>query len=757
MGVGHKLWIVLGGAFGEMRGAKLAAFSVLLAAPTAAVLAVSLWRIPACCQGKGIFELPKVELTQAKPPEACASALERGNALLEELDKMLAEDAKATLRKVVSERDKEQTEAESWDYAATVALVNLYPAAALWCELNALKLEWNPKYAEQAGVYLALFQRSDDAKLFLHCAYEGGDRSATLFEALANVYHTVGDKPKAVQYIGDARRAAPDDRFIEVQQSLFTNGRTPTPRANEDLVDAAMRELREQMDKSVAINKRAWQLQEKVEKIYFEESTTDAQSLAASLRQGYDAHLQGLAEQAKLAKQSLAQIRAQGQPPELLAAYRNGFFYTAIRGFITTTQDILRETRITIAEGFDVGFWAGPMGLDVQQYTRMLKQLRDFEFAGIALKTSGYKHEDWGGAQFYTFYRHAEKLRSDGHRQCFQTYPSNQEALDRCVLEVDQKYCATVRSLHENWMNTTEGLVQKLGRNYDNAASAELIQAGAYAEEAYNYAVKYAKGMNVQPGAGTGSAFARQMNKQAQEWVAELNKLFVETVHMAVGSGDGGAAQQVKEEGERYQLYRANAETAIGQYKRTIEEMCQPVDQRVLEQLLEEHRRAVSAMLLERLLRDFNAKWNPNANCNFKVGKWFSMNVDIDGNVEFGGRWGNMLKAMGGEKLVFEGPGSSKIDLNEKSIGWTAKKEVERNGGIFTGSGEVTGGIAIDPKTGQVSFPVKVEAKLGVGFKRKTKDGTEYEFSCYPGEFEAKFDVRVIAADAAKYLQSLKR
>lgn len=726
----------------------------------AALAALALSCAMAVGQEKGIFDVPKTALTKPVPPDTCRAALSRADALLLEVDRMLAATLKADIRKAVADRDKTDSEAEGWNAAAGVALINLHPAAALWAELNALKLEWSSEYAAQAGVYLAYFDRNDDAKLFLHCAYSAGNRSPFLLEALANVYRTT-DKARASQYINEASTAAPDDELIEIEKALFNTGRPPpAPPSGSDAVDSAMAELKAHIDRVMTIFQRSEQLRSKVLDVY-DGRSEGPDALIADTRRGYEDTLASLREPARLAKLTVAEIAQQNKAMGLPAAnartyYRNQFFYTAITMYLSLTEAAWTEPRAAeISERFDVGFWAKPMGLQPVEYARIIKGLEDFEYQGEKARSGGYHWENWGGARFYTFHEHAKKMRRLGHVECGRRN-RDLAAEEACQLEVDKRYCVTARQLHAEWMTTTEALHEKLGRRFDQVAAAALIEAGAEVEDAFLFAEKYAKEMNVKQGTIQGPAMVQDLNRQYQQWVAEMNKQYTNLVQIAVGNGDGGPSANMKYQAETYSGYRTAAESAIRAEKEIIERTCQPVDQRALLQLIEEQKKAVSDMLLERLLRDLNARWNPNANCTLSVGKWFSMTIDIDGNTKFGGKWAPYKKAFDGSP-TFDGPGNSKINLSEKSLSWTASKEYSKSGGIFTGKAGVTGGASIDPKTGKLSFPVNVSAKLGLGFKGKTRGGQEFGLTCFPGEFEAKFDARVIAQDAINYAKSLKR
>jgi len=691
-----------------------------------------------CCQDKGLFELPKFDLTKPKPPEGCTRATEQAWVLLGEVEAQISEEHKSAIRAAVADKDKDETVAEAWSNAGSLAFLNLHVPAALWAELNSLKTEWSSDAMVQAGVYLALMKLDNDAKLMLHCAYDADNRSPYLLEALANIYNKAGDKPNAVRYIGEALAAAPDDTIINLEKQSFNTGRPPTrPTPPADQVDASIADLKAHINRHLAIMKRGEELRDRVEHAFTGERTDEAQEMVDILREGFDASLESLVEPAKLAKLTPAQLRQQfpGSPDSLRSQYRNVFFYSIITIYLSVSENMLLGPRPAEAyEGYDVGFWAKVINRDPVQYARMLKALREFEYEGEHASVSGYRLEDWYGAEFLAYFRYAGKKRRDGHGDCMRRY-NDSAAIDACILEVDKKYCATVRKLHENWMNGTEGHAQMFGRRFDGEASFVLQQAGEVAADAFEFASKYAKQMNVAPNDAAGQQYLREMNEKYRNLVAD-----------AVGDGTGGPAERMRFQENWYQLDKQNAEASIASYKEWIEEICQPVDARALEALLEEHRNAVRAMLLDRLIRDLNVSWDPNADCSFSMGKWISVKIDIDGNVDVKGKWSPLKKAFDGSP-TFDVNDKFKFDIKDaRHITATATLEQSKNYGPFTGKGGINVGVSHDTQTGETTFPVSIEGKLGVGYKANYR-GQEFGVTCFPGSLKADFDARVVARD----------
>jgi hypothetical protein len=159
-------------------------------------------------------------------------------------------------------------------------------------------------------------------------------------------------------------------------------------------------------------------------------------------------------------------------------------------------------------------------------------------------------------------------------------------------------------------------------------------------------------------------------------------------------------------------------------------------------------------MLLDRLVRDLNVSWDPNADCTFSMGKWISVKVDIDGNVDVKGKWSPLKKAFDGSP-TFNVNDKFKFDIKDaRHITASVTGERSKNYGPFTGKGTINVGVTYDTKTGQTSFPVSIDSKLGVGYKAKYK-GQDFGVTCYPGSLKAKFDARVVAKDVMDLVNAL--
>ncbi|MEX2244124.1 MAG: hypothetical protein WD716_09800 [Fimbriimonadaceae bacterium] len=692
-----------------------------------------------CCQDKGLFELPKFDLTKPKPPEGCTRATEQAWVLLGEVEKEIEEPLKAAMREAVADKDKDETVAEAWSSAADVAFLNLHVPAALWAELNALKTEWSSDSMVQAGVYLALMKLDNDAKLMLHCAYDADNRSPYLLEALANVYKNAGDKTNAVKYINEALAMAPEDEIIKAEKYYFNSGTMPPrPAPQADPFEEIIAELKAHHEKHLTRMKRNIVERNRAEAIMDEQPEEDAQATVDELRADFNSSLATIDETKRYAKMTPAQFKVAmpGNPDSLRIYYRNLFFYDIICRYLGVTDHVLIEHHSLGGNVFfNREFWARVIGLGFVEYARVVKSLRDFEYMGSTGGTNGSDFQDWGGSYFKVMFDYAGVQKRVENDNCGVRNRGNPEAEKACRLAVDIKYCTTVRELHRGWMDETESFVQRLGRRFDGVATSVLVDAGGVGADAFAFASKWMKQMNVAPTDTIG-----------KDMVADLNTRYRQIVDNALGAGEDGPAHMLRIQEEAYQVKKQNSEADVAMYKENIESICEPVDLRALEQLMEEHRRAVREMLFERLIKDLNVSWDPNANCTFSMGKWISVKVDIDGNVDVKGKWSPYKKAFDGSP-TFEIGDKFKLNIEDIStLSGSVSAEHNKSSGIFTGGGEINVGVSRDPQTGQTTFPVKIEGKLGVGYKT-TSRGQEFGVTCYPGSLKADFDARVVARD----------
>jgi hypothetical protein len=696
-------------------------------------------------------QLPKFRVPVEEPPAGCDRARQRAAEILAEIEKEIPAAMQAFVREVAAGLEPGDTPAEGWDQAAALAALNADPPTALWAELQALALQWDEVFATNAGIYLYYLDKHDDAKLFLHCAYDMGARSPFLLEALANAYRTSGEKETAVHFIDEAASVAPADVFIETEKSLTRTGRPPPPPppGANDPVERALAELKLHQQSVLAAIERAYALQDRV----------DDDSGVAEDAERYKQFRRDMLEiirgsfQAGHETTRATMSRMTGLTGNELRSNRTGVFYSLAIGYQDATRYLLRETgslrMIWCGSTIDLSFWGEALGIQPVQLNRMFLASKNLELDGI--KADGLRREngvfdDFGEAPFAIHSLRAERDQNDGLAVCRKL--STPQACEACELEVNRKYCATMRARFDEYVAVSGGWLQRAALRFDAVAARRLLWGAVLVEDAYAYASNCAKEFSFGP---SQTEAARMLAKAVQERHQELVSLLVGGEESDVQ----GPAAQARTQAESYRLQKERAEREHEDLGRAIEQTCEPVDRKVLEQLVEEQRLAIQSMLLDRLKRDFDAEWDSTISCTFSAGKHFQAAVDDTGKVSLGGKWKWLDKKFPGrDQLPDEVDVARNYKFNFKDgrfVGVSAGVEGNAKYGPFTSKGSATFGVAWNAKKNDWDFPVEFGGTLGIGFK--TKGG--YGMTCYPGKARLKFEARAVARDAYAYVRSL--
>lgn len=100
---------------------------------------------------------------------------------------------------------------------------------AAWAALTAAIDAWQETFIADAGTMLLALGRSEEGVRFLRCAYETGDRSPYLLEALATGYDKLGKRDDARRTIDEIDSDAIDDPVIDIEKSFLDTGKPPPP------------------------------------------------------------------------------------------------------------------------------------------------------------------------------------------------------------------------------------------------------------------------------------------------------------------------------------------------------------------------------------------------------------------------------------------------------------------------------------------------------------------------------------------------
>jgi hypothetical protein len=676
-------------------------------------------------------------------PAGCDRARARAPEILAQLDKEIPAQLQATLRALAADREPGDTLAESWDELAVMAALAADPPAALWAELQALQLEWRDLFATNAGIDLVYLEKFDDAKLFLHCAYDMGCRSPFLLEALANVYRRTGDAKNAKLFIGRARTAAPGDPLIEAEHSLIQDGHPPAPPPAEDSdpLKRALVELEKHQELVLAQIQQHMELQNRV----------DAAGGTDAAVEGRRESLAQLRESYVTSREQCAQmLRDQGRfSGEMRQVYRNGIAQTAIILYIGATEHLLGMTGevpnpLSGSSTLDVGFWGEVLGYEPVEFTRMFRELHDFEVDGRKAGAVGGWLDDFGGAPFRVYFDLAYDDLREANSKCWSA--GSREAVDACNLAAEAKCCATVRKLFQEYDAVSEGWFQRGAQRFDAVAERRLAWGALQVEDAYRFAATYAREIVFKPG-----------DKDGESTMRYLNEMYARLVDGAVGGGGNGDTRApgyfVANQAETYRMQRENAEIEHRNWAANIDDRCDPVDLKVFEKLIEDQRKAVQAMLLERLLRDFDVGYDAKFSCSFKA-HYFSASIDDTGKASLGGKWTWADKKFpDADHLPDKVEVSRNFKFNFKNGEWVgASAGVDGNAkyGPFTGKGSATFGAQWNSKTNRWDYPVEFGGTLGIGVSTKNFGAT-----CYPGNLRIKFEARTVMQDAIAYRRSL--
>jgi len=710
----------------------------LLAAPVARV------------EAQELFRLPKIRSVAEEPPPGCDRARKRAAEILVEIDKEIPPAMKAIVREAAADLEPGQTPAEGWDQAAALAALNADPPTALWAELQALQLQWDDAFATNAGIYLYYLDKHDDAKLFLHCAHDMGSRSPFLLEALANAYRETADKEQAKIFIGEAEAAAPADPIIKTEKALTETGRPPAPPPPlaGDPLERAFAELERHHQYVLAAIKQASDLQNRVDAAGgVREAAIDKEKmrreLLDQLRAGYQS-----------GRDSVRALMSQGKrfTGDARRLSRNSIASTLITLYLSATENLFTmtgsaENPWSTSNTLDLSFWGEVLGFEPARLTRMFRDLMEFEYNGHKAGGTRGRLDDFGAAPFRVYQLQANEDRRQGYRACSQSGSARAQAA--CELEVDKKYCAALRELFQDYVDESERWFQRAALRFDNGAARRLAGGGAQVEDAFVYASTCAKEMRIAPGDTSG-----------QDQLKAQRASYLRLVDLAVGGGErkggiGGPGYQVQRAADTYRREKQTAESTHEGLRLSIAATCEPVDRKVLEQLLEEQRKAIQSTLLERLRRDFEAEWEPTMSCTLKAGSWFQAGIDDTGKISLGGKWKWLNKKFPDANHLpdeVEVARSYKFNFKDgKFVGVSAGVEGSAKYGPFTGKGSTTMGVAWNSKRNQWDYPVELGGTLGIGFT--TKGG--YGATCYPGKARVKFEARAVAKDALEYVRSL--
>jgi len=706
----------------------------------------------------------------AEADQRCAAGRARATALLTQMTPQIPASIRAAGEEHAAKPSRGLTPADAWDQFAGMAYLSYEPAIALWAELTALKLDWRPEYAANAGVYLVKLNELSDAKLLLHCALAMGYRSPYLFEALAMAYQASGEKAEAVKHIQSAAAEAPDDPLIQAEVSLLTTGKPPAPPKPEsaDALDRAVRELERHFEAVQAVLKRHDELSRLIEQIheYDLDKNADPQVLAAKRRAKYRGYLDSLRPALASARLTPADVKRQfpHMTDELarqyLATARSGAFYLIVDFYFIATDELLLQSR---SVRFEELFWADVLRMDVLARAREIHDARKHDYRGSFVigadryGTNGETLDAPGLIAAAVLSNEANDKRSESHRACGQQFGNAPEKEKACRLKVDVQYCKVLVPHYYQWANYAKARYFLAARNYGHVAGKWLAWGSEQALDARQYAVRTLKAV---PAASDGLT-----QKIQADHLARLNQRYRRLVSHAGGGSEEperrSPAWIVAEGASWFARDRSNQEQQLVAAEAELVRLCGAVEQRRLEQLAEEHAKAVRDMLLDRLKGDVNAKWDPTASCSLGFGPGLSMTAYDSGKVSFSGKLKDLLAgSLSDGKDVNTGKptdpyrvraGFKATVVPGESIGGAFNVSGSGSYGPFNGKSDIGWVAQYDVQRQSWDNHAQIKGALGMGLKVGGVGAT-----CYPGEFSMKFHPRTVMKDAGAYVRSLQ-
>jgi tetratricopeptide (TPR) repeat protein len=277
----------------------------------------------------------------------CSAVREQAPALLHVIAAGLTRASLEAARRLASKETGSPT-AQAWhDEAVMIYLRGNMPLAA-WAALTAAIDAWQEIFIADAGTMLLALGRYEQGVQFLRCAYETGDRSPYLLEALATGYDKLGKRDDARRTIDEIDSDEIDDPVIDIEKSFLDTGKPPPPPpAPTDELQRCLWMLDKHMGQIVAAVRRR-------------------DRLLDELLRTPNGHELNIANFAKLRASFAASVRAisalagASAPPDLERANFNGALNICM-------NDYSRFTELDIEEVLDetehVFFWSNVLAM----------------------------------------------------------------------------------------------------------------------------------------------------------------------------------------------------------------------------------------------------------------------------------------------------------------------------------------------------------------------------------------------------------
>jgi hypothetical protein len=735
------------------------------------VLLSAAWIVPAASQAPAKISAKDTNTQQGSPDsELCQRAHARAREILAALDPKVSSAVKAFASSILAKAGTAAPPDVVWDEFAGIAYLRGHPDTALWAEVHALALNWRAEYVAHAGVYLLNLKNVDDAKLFLHCAYDMGWRSPSLFEALALAYSTSKDQDKAKEYIVQAQELNPDDQILQAESSLISSGTLPPipPRKKDDLdwmldelerhfrdVNGRLRatiQLRDQMDKIIGIQVAAGFLQSQIR-------------WEANMRQQIERIRQVDLPLARMSLEDFRKTRIPDASPQLHAVFVAGstdlvIFECAFQYMMITVQEIQSLTAYYDQGFWDLDLWAHAMHTDVISYARQSRADRALlESAGMTnIFPTGYDVAP-GNSGFARYIKaYAEAAEIENH------YPDRSR-------EGHVAWCAHVIPAYQDWKTTATSQYRVAADGFNGAAKQLLGWGGAEVADARGYVAHAMRGYRLINYTRTGNQGEDRMVEsyatQANSYRQLLNGTYRRLVDMAAGNPQNiqsAIPNLLLSNKQTFLRMEQATESDLTSTAKLLTSSCSSVAAEVLKKLDGSEADATTAELFNELVNSFDGKLDPTSWCEFSltfldVGSasahitfdWEKMEYHTETTAEWeftkdhkseeSGEGGEGAP-YGGTTTIFDSHGDP--IQSEVTIGGSVSYDILR------GYGEASIVAEKDPATGTWKRVAEVKSSVGLGV------GKEHvgEIACYPAELNLKFEPREVMQKAVRFLVS---
>jgi len=702
---------------------------------------------------------PRAQPMVASTPD-CPAVKKRALEILGVLDAKATAAIQTRMRGALA-KAPQSTPAKIWDQFAAVAYLQKHPDTALWAEIHAMQLSWQPDYVGHAGVYLVALKNLDDAKLFLHCSYDMGWRSPSLFEALALAYYRSGDKQRSADWIDQAEQLAPDDVVLQAEKSIVRSGNPPPlPPPGADELDAAIRGLERHLQRVAGQINAAIAVHKQLAAV-FNQPQDDNDWIKSEPKWEADmrkiiANIRGYLPRARMSYADFQREIYPGGSSLSYEGYKQSFRNQVLA--ISAFQYSAVTVRLfMVATSLD--YFQGPWKLDLWAHAMhedLLTQARELKAAQDILQDHAVAQPPNGPAEAAYYKAYQDAVRATSGMQ------------DQHAAQV--AWCAAIIPAFQQYARSSKSGYQRAADGYNEAAKEYLRWAALEVRDARAYLLKTLPGIKILKAPANAPKNEQAMfagyAASAELAVKQAKDEYQFILRQAAGDPQNVQSTVPFMLASGQQNFASTEQFTEGMLQstaQTISSNCSAVAAEVLKKLNPAEAEKTREELLEELEASLGVKAEFAPNCNFNIGPLnTSIGLDVEtGRFQYqvGGEWdlhelgkkkeGGAKEERGGAESSLTGSLNVTVDDRGRPTSIEGGVGVDVDADGVVGSGEVTLVSDRDLQTGKVETTAQVKAAIGVG----AKEG-DLGVACYPGEVSMVFHPRVVLDKAATYLKS---